>query len=134
MSGRSVNLTTLFLGRLRPPNRLTSTSRTYYRQQLATLPFLNQRKEKRKNVARPGMEPRTSHYESGTLPTALRGPAPILKDKRSAWSGFMCAAKRFKDCTTVLDHAEILFLTLKAPNKKCSRRHFTFFTFIFRRK
>ena len=27
MSGRSVNLTTLFLGRLRPPKRLTSTSR-----------------------------------------------------------------------------------------------------------
>ena len=29
MSGRSVNLTTLFLGRLRPPKRLTSTSCTY---------------------------------------------------------------------------------------------------------
>ena len=28
MSGRSVNLTTLFLGRLRPPKRLTSTSCT----------------------------------------------------------------------------------------------------------
>ena len=32
MSGRSVNLTTLFLGRLRPPKRLTSTSCTYFRQ------------------------------------------------------------------------------------------------------
>ena len=32
MSGRSVNLTTLFLGRLRPPERLTSTSCTYFRQ------------------------------------------------------------------------------------------------------
>ena len=32
MSGRSVNLTTLFLGRLRPPKRLTSTSCTYIRQ------------------------------------------------------------------------------------------------------
>ena len=30
--GPSVNLTTLFLGRLRPPKRLTSTSCTYYRQ------------------------------------------------------------------------------------------------------
>ena len=30
MSGRSVNLTTLFLGRLRPPKRLTSTSCTYF--------------------------------------------------------------------------------------------------------
>ena len=34
MSGRSVNLTTLFLGRLRPPKRLTSTSCTYFRQEL----------------------------------------------------------------------------------------------------
>ena len=32
MSGQSVNLTTLFLGRLRPPKRLTSTSCTYFRQ------------------------------------------------------------------------------------------------------
>ena len=32
MSGRSVNLTTLVLGRLRPPKRLTSTSCTYFRQ------------------------------------------------------------------------------------------------------
>ena len=32
MSGRSVNLTTLFLGRLRPHMRLTSTSCTYFRQ------------------------------------------------------------------------------------------------------
>ena len=29
---RSVNVTTLFLGRLRPPKRLTSTSCTYFRQ------------------------------------------------------------------------------------------------------
>ena len=36
MSGRSVNLTTLFLGRLRPPKRLTSTSYTYFRQYMTT--------------------------------------------------------------------------------------------------
>ena len=36
MSGRSVNLTTLFLGRLRPPKRLTSTSCAYYPQKLTT--------------------------------------------------------------------------------------------------
>ena len=59
MSGRSVNLTTLFPGRLRPPKRLTSTSCTYFRQQLTTA-LLNQRKEKRKYVVRPGIEPRTS--------------------------------------------------------------------------
>ena len=32
MSGRTVNLATLFLGRLRPPRRLTSTSCNYSRQ------------------------------------------------------------------------------------------------------
>ena len=32
MSGRSVNLTILFLGSLRPPKRLTSTKCTYFRQ------------------------------------------------------------------------------------------------------
>ena len=32
MSGRSFNLITLFLGRLRPPKRLTSTSCPYFRQ------------------------------------------------------------------------------------------------------
>ena len=32
MSRRSVNITTLFLGRLRLPKRLTSTSCTYFRQ------------------------------------------------------------------------------------------------------
>ena len=36
MSGRSVNLPTLFLGRLRPPKQLTSTSCTYFRQKLTT--------------------------------------------------------------------------------------------------
>ena len=36
MSGRSVILPTLFLGRLRPPKRLTSTSCTYFRQLLTT--------------------------------------------------------------------------------------------------
>ena len=36
MSGRSVNLPTLFLGRLRPPKWLTSTLCTYFRQKLTT--------------------------------------------------------------------------------------------------
>ena len=58
MSGRSVYLTTLFLGRLRPPKGLTSTSCTYFRQLLTTA-LLEKRKEKRKYVARPGIEPRT---------------------------------------------------------------------------
>ena len=36
MSGRSVNLTTLFLGRLRPPKQFTSTLCTYFHQYLTT--------------------------------------------------------------------------------------------------
>ena len=39
MSGRSVNIITLFLGRLGPPKRLTSTSCTYFRQKLTTAPL-----------------------------------------------------------------------------------------------
>ena len=57
MSGRSVNLTTLFLGRLRPPKQLTSILCTYSNWQL---PFLNQRKEEWKHVAGLGIEPGTS--------------------------------------------------------------------------
>ena len=60
MSGRTVNLTTLFLGRLRSPKRLISISCTYFRQSVTT-----------SRVSNPG--PLT--YESGGLPTALRGPA-----------------------------------------------------------
>ena len=58
MSGRSVNLTTLFLGRLRPPKRLTSTSCAYFRQQLTTA-LLEKAEGERKYVSRPGIEPRT---------------------------------------------------------------------------
>ena len=39
MLGRSVNLTTLFLCRLRPLKRLTSTSCTYFHQKLTTAPL-----------------------------------------------------------------------------------------------
>ena len=39
MSGRSVNLPTLFLGRVRPPERLTSTLCTYFRQKPTTALF-----------------------------------------------------------------------------------------------
>ena len=52
MSGRSVNLATLSLGRLRLPKRVTSTSCTYS-------PVTdNCRKEKRKYVARSGLRTR----------------------------------------------------------------------------
>ena len=58
MSGRSVNLTTLFLDRLRPPKRLTIL-RAHTFASNWQLPFLKKRKEKRKYVARPGIKPRT---------------------------------------------------------------------------
>ena len=48
-------------------------------------------------------------YESGALPIALRGPA-------------RCS------------HTPQPTLTLKVPNKNCSRRHFTSVTFIFQKK
>ena len=76
MSGPSVNLITLFLGRLRPPKRLTSTLCTYFCQQL---PFLNQRKDDQSmwpdRVSNPG--PLT--YESGALSTVLRGQANFFQ-------------------------------------------------------
>ena len=40
MSGQSVKLAILFIGRLRPPKRLNSTKCTYFPQQLTTA-FLN---------------------------------------------------------------------------------------------
>ena len=80
MSGRSVNLTTLFLGRLRPPKRLTSTSCTYFRQSLTTA-LLEKAEGETKDVARPGIEPVPLTYESGALPIALRGPACLNEHK-----------------------------------------------------
>ena len=53
MSGRSVNLTTLFLGRLKPP---IPVFRAHSLSSNSQLPFLNQRKEKRKYVAGPGID------------------------------------------------------------------------------
>ena len=77
MSGRSVNLTILFLGRLRPPTWLTRTSCTYFRLGGLSLP--------RKSVARLTDRPdmtlnvyrgrkttmQQNNNESGALPTAL---------------------------------------------------------------
>ena len=75
MSGRSVNLTTLFLGRLRPPKRLISAPCTYYRQSLTT--DLHESAEGERKVCR---RTRVSNLELlalelNALPTALRGPA-----------------------------------------------------------
>ena len=68
MSVLSINLTTFFLGRLRPPQPLTSTSCTLSASDWQ-LPFLNQRKGKWRYVARPGIKPRTPDWWIGCLPT-----------------------------------------------------------------
>ena len=95
MSGRSVNLTTLFLGRLRPPKRLTSTSCAYFRQQLTTVPLesaegetkvccqtgyrtqdlwlMSQVPYRLRYAARP---PGALTYGACALPTALRDSVP----------------------------------------------------------
>ena len=76
MSERSVNLTTLFLGRLGPPKRLTSTSFTHFRQYSCI-------SGNRNEILWPdGVSNQGSlALEPGALPTALRGPATEKGDK-----------------------------------------------------
>ena len=76
MTGRSVNPTTLFLGRLRPPKRLTSTSCTYFRQYLTTA-LLEKAEGETKVCCHRVSNPRPLTYESGALPIVLRGPACV---------------------------------------------------------
>ena len=80
MLGRSVSLTTLFLGRLKPSNckRLTSTNAhaSYWQ-----LPFLNQQKEERKNVAWQVKEAGTSDSWVRHVPAALQGLPPLHPNK-----------------------------------------------------
>ena len=75
MSGRSVNLTTLFLGRLRPPKRFTQYFVHILSPVTDNCPSLisGRRNESMwpDRVSNPG----PLIYESGALPTALRGPA-----------------------------------------------------------
>ena len=59
MSGLSVNLTTLFLGRLRLPKGLP-VFRAHTFASKRQLSFLNSKREKRKYVAGLGIEPGTS--------------------------------------------------------------------------
>ena len=80
MSGRSANLTTLFLGRLRP-KRWTSNSCTYFRQKLTTV-LLEQRKEKRKYMAGPGIEPGTSGSWVRRATDCATPAGHLLKGKR----------------------------------------------------
>ena len=70
MSGWSVNLTTLFLGSLRPPKRLTSTSCTHFRQKLTTA-LLEKAEGETKVLPDRVSNPGLLIYESGALPIAL---------------------------------------------------------------
>ena len=72
MSGRSVNLTTLFLGRLRPPKRFINTSCTYF---LTTALLESAEGETWPDrVSNPG----SLTFESDALPTALHGPSQLV--------------------------------------------------------
>ena len=73
MSGRSVNLATLFLGRLRPPKWLTSTSSTHFRPVTDTCPscISGRRKESMWLDWVSNLGPLAP--ESDVLPTALSG-------------------------------------------------------------
>ena len=75
MSGRSVNLTALFLGRLRPPKRLTGTSCTHFRQQLKTA-LLEKAEGGTKVCCQTGYRTQDPTYESGAGPHSAIGRAP----------------------------------------------------------
>ena len=72
MSGLSVKLTRHFLGRIRPPKRLTSTSCTYF---TSTWSFLSKQSEKWKYLAGSNSVLLHVALESDALSTALPGPA-----------------------------------------------------------
>ena len=77
MSGRSVNLTTLFLGRLRSLKRLTKYCVHILSPVTDTAPL-----ESGETKVYGQTEHRTQDlftYESGALPTALRGPAAFVE-------------------------------------------------------
>ena len=76
MSGRSVNLTTLFLGRLRPPKRLTSTSCTLS-PVTDNCPSLKSGRRNESMLPDQVSNPGPLTYESGALPIVLRGPANV---------------------------------------------------------
>ena len=74
MSGQSVNLTTLFLGRFRPPKWLTTTLCTYFCQYMTTA-HLESAEGERSMWLDPVLNLASLALESDMLPTALCGPA-----------------------------------------------------------
>ena len=91
MSVRSLNLTTLsFLDRLKPPKKFTSTSCTYFRQQLTTALFESAEGEAKvcgRTVYRT-RDLRLSSQTPDAPPTALRGPARCLETPPSFFFSF----------------------------------------------
>ena len=86
MSGRSVNLTTLFLGRLRPPKRLTSTSCTYFHQ-LLTIALLEKAEGETKVCCQTGYRTRDPCFTSHWCPTdcATRPGSNVANDWSESW-------------------------------------------------
>ena len=127
MSGRSVNLTTLFLGRLiRPPKRSTSTSCTYLRQFLTTA-LLEKSEGETEVCCQTGYRtlPGPLTYESATLPIALRGPA-VLEDLmvgcfgyngplRQYFSLYWAVSQRKREIRERIDESKNVQTTPPAP-------------------
>ena len=74
LSGRSVNLTTLFLGRLRPPKRLTKLSPI-----TDNCPFSVSGRRNESSLPDRVSYPEPLALESDALPTAPCGPAVLKK-------------------------------------------------------
>ena len=89
MLGRSVNLTTLFLDRLRPPKWLTSTLCTYFCQSLTTA-LLESAEEKRKYVARLGIEPKTPDFRVRRPTDCTRRPGSSLLQHSEKKENILC--------------------------------------------
>ena len=91
MLGRSVNLTTLFLGRLRPPKQLTSTSCTYSNWQL---PFLKKAEGETKVCCQTGYRSQNPWLTS-QVPYRLcyaAGPSALSNRQRTDARLRVCAA------------------------------------------
>ena len=70
---------------------------------------MKKQKEKRKYVARPGIEPRTPDVESGALPIALRGLANMIQLEKTvieifADVNFVVCFLALKEIKVLLDH------------------------------
>ena len=89
MSGQSVILTTLFLGRLRPPRWLTSTLCTYFCQYM-TIVHLESAEGERSMWLDLVSNLASLALESDMLPTALCGLACLPVHHRSADYIFFC--------------------------------------------